>query len=112
MPFHTPHKYNTNFQKDPAIERWVYQRYFGQFGNFRVNAYALKWLVGLYVIVPVGLFYWNESYTRWIDDFKEEDVNSLRFGRVDPSRAKVELYDVEWLCVAYSACWPTFGAKY
>jgi hypothetical protein len=50
-----------------------------------VNAYALKWLVGLYVIVPVGLFYWNESYTRWIDDFKEEDVNSLRFGRVDPS---------------------------
>lgn len=85
MPFHTfDHKYNTKFKKDPAIERWVYQRYFGQFGKFQVNFYALKWLAILYGAVPLSIWYVNEKSTLWVDQFREEDINALRMGRVDP----------------------------
>jgi hypothetical protein len=63
MPFHTPHSFNTKFKKDPAIERWVYQRYFGQFGQFKVNGYALKWLTIIYGVIPFGLYYFNEQGT-------------------------------------------------
>jgi hypothetical protein len=62
MPFHTfDHKFNTKYQKDPAIEKWVYQRYYGQFAQFRINWRSMKWLTILYGVVPAGLFYWNES---------------------------------------------------
>ena len=64
MPYHTfDHKYNTKYRKDPAIERWVYQRYYGQFGQFQVSLRSMKWLALLYGVIPYGLYKWNESTT-------------------------------------------------
>jgi hypothetical protein len=62
MPYHTfDHKYNTKYKKDPAIERWVYQRYYGQFGKFQVNGRALTWLAVLFGIVPYTIYALNEK---------------------------------------------------
>ncbi|KAI3634654.1 hypothetical protein MIR68_007035 [Amoeboaphelidium protococcarum] len=83
MPLHTfDHKYNTVLKKDPAIDRWVYQRYLGQFGQFRINSYNLKWLVILYGAFPAYLYYTNEWGVSWLDGFREENINAIRMGRV------------------------------
>ena len=64
MPYHDfAHKFNTRLKKDPAVERWVHQRYLGQFAQFKVNGYAMKWLVILYGVVPATMFYYNEKVT-------------------------------------------------
>ena len=77
------HKFNTKWAKDPAIERWVYQRYFGQFGQFKVSAWSLKWLTIIYGVVPAYLFYVNQWGEEWLDQFRAEgsEVNQLKFGR-------------------------------
>lgn len=75
------HPYNTKFKKDPAVERWVYQRYVGQFGNFRLNAFNAKWITILYGIVPISLYFLNEKGVEWMDQFREEDINMVRLGR-------------------------------
>lgn len=83
------HPYNTKFKKDPAIERWVFQRYIGQYGKFDLgkNTWSkLKWLTILYGVVPVALFYGNESWVRWLDDAKVDHTNHIRFGRPDPTQ--------------------------
>ena len=75
------HHFNTVFKKDPAVERWMYQRYYGQFGQFKVNAWNLKWLVILYGAFPAYLFYTNEYIGAKLDDCRIES-GGPRLGRV------------------------------
>lgn len=82
MPLHTfDHPYNTKYKKDPAIERWVHQRYYGQFGKFVVHARAVNWLTALYVVVPAYLYYVNELGVKWADNLRAENINAIRMGR-------------------------------
>lgn len=54
----------------------------GQFGQFRVNAYNLKWFGLVAVAFPAYLYYVNEAGVKWQDEhIWQESPNELRMGR-------------------------------